>query len=166
MRSGTARRAAAAGAKRAEKTEQAPKGTRAGRKKEKVRFFHMSSANHRKRSPPERAGAPFLRTADAEVFSHQGTGHADPVLCQGRETQDGTQQGAQEDHRGAVSRAARERGASMFRFKRSVPVSYDRQGYIYFTSRLYEELRRGRSRRSSTCAWSAAENTTRPCFSS
>lgn len=28
----------------------------------------------------------------------------------------------------------------MFRFKRSVPVSYDRQGYIYFTSRLYEEL--------------------------
>lgn len=31
----TARRAAAAGAKRAEKTEQAPKGTRAGRKKKK-----------------------------------------------------------------------------------------------------------------------------------
>ena len=28
----------------------------------------------------------------------------------------------------------------MFRFKRSVPVSYDRQGYIYFVSRLYEEL--------------------------
>lgn len=28
----------------------------------------------------------------------------------------------------------------MFRFKRSVPVSYDRQGYIYFKSRLYEEL--------------------------
>ena len=28
----------------------------------------------------------------------------------------------------------------MFRFKKSVPVSYDRQGYIYFTSRLYEEL--------------------------
>ena len=31
-------------------------------------------------------------------------------------------------------------GACMFRFKKSVPVSYDRQGYIYFTSRLYEEL--------------------------
>lgn len=31
----TARRAAVAGAKRAEKTEQAPKGTRAGRKKKK-----------------------------------------------------------------------------------------------------------------------------------
>lgn len=28
----------------------------------------------------------------------------------------------------------------MFRFKRSVPVSYDWQGYIYFTSRLYHEL--------------------------
>ena len=28
----------------------------------------------------------------------------------------------------------------MFRFKKSVPVSYDRQGYIYFASRLYEEL--------------------------
>ena len=28
----------------------------------------------------------------------------------------------------------------MFRFKRSVPVSYDRQGYIYFVSRLYKDL--------------------------
>ena len=28
----------------------------------------------------------------------------------------------------------------MFRFKRSVPVSYERQGYIYFTSRLFAEL--------------------------
>ena len=28
----------------------------------------------------------------------------------------------------------------MFRFKRSVPVSYDRQWYIYFKSRLYEQL--------------------------
>ncbi len=28
----------------------------------------------------------------------------------------------------------------MFRFKRSVPVSYDRQGFIYFASRLYREL--------------------------
>jgi len=29
----------------------------------------------------------------------------------------------------------------MFRYKKSVPVSYDRQGYIYFTSRLYKELK-------------------------
>ena len=28
----------------------------------------------------------------------------------------------------------------MFRYKRSIPVSYDRQGYIYFASRLYREL--------------------------
>ena len=28
----------------------------------------------------------------------------------------------------------------MFRFKSSVPVSYDWQGYIYFKSRLYQEL--------------------------
>ena len=28
----------------------------------------------------------------------------------------------------------------MFRYKKSIPVSYDRQGYIYFTSRLYHEL--------------------------
>lgn len=28
----------------------------------------------------------------------------------------------------------------MFRFKRSVPVSYDRQGYIYFLSRAYKGL--------------------------
>lgn len=28
----------------------------------------------------------------------------------------------------------------MFRFKRSVPVSYDRQGYIYFYSRLFRTL--------------------------
>ena len=28
----------------------------------------------------------------------------------------------------------------MFRFKKSVPVSYDRQGYIYFVSRLYAQL--------------------------
>ena len=28
----------------------------------------------------------------------------------------------------------------MFRFKRSVPVSYDRQGLVYFTSKLYKEL--------------------------
>ena len=28
----------------------------------------------------------------------------------------------------------------MFRFKQSVPVPYDLQGYIYFTSRLYATL--------------------------
>lgn len=34
-----------------------------------------------------------------------------------------------------------ERGSEqMFRYKKSVPVSYERQGYIYFASRLYREL--------------------------
>jgi len=28
----------------------------------------------------------------------------------------------------------------MFRFKSGVDVTYNRQGYIYFTSRLYKEL--------------------------
>ena len=28
----------------------------------------------------------------------------------------------------------------MFRFKSGVDVGYNRQGYIYFTSRLYKEL--------------------------
>lgn len=28
----------------------------------------------------------------------------------------------------------------MFRFKKSIPVGYDLQGYIYFTSRLYRHL--------------------------
>lgn len=28
----------------------------------------------------------------------------------------------------------------MFRFKRSIPVSYDQQGFIYFTSKRYREL--------------------------
>ena len=28
----------------------------------------------------------------------------------------------------------------MFRFKKSVPVGYDLQGYIYFTSKLYKVL--------------------------
>lgn len=28
----------------------------------------------------------------------------------------------------------------MFRFKKSIGVSYDRQGYIYFMSRLYDQL--------------------------
>ncbi len=30
----------------------------------------------------------------------------------------------------------------MFRFKKSIPVDYDMQGYIYFTSRLYDQLGR------------------------
>lgn len=28
----------------------------------------------------------------------------------------------------------------MFRYKRGIPVGYDLQGYIYFTSKLYREL--------------------------
>ena len=28
----------------------------------------------------------------------------------------------------------------MFRYKRGVKVDYDRQGYIYFVSRMYKEL--------------------------
>ena len=28
----------------------------------------------------------------------------------------------------------------MFRFKKSVPVSYERQGYIYFKSRCYHDM--------------------------
>lgn len=32
----------------------------------------------------------------------------------------------------------------MFRYKRSIPVTYDLQGYIYFTSRLYQELPKGK----------------------
>lgn len=28
----------------------------------------------------------------------------------------------------------------MFRYKKSVPVSYERQGYIYFVSRCYRDL--------------------------
>lgn len=28
----------------------------------------------------------------------------------------------------------------MFRFKKSIPVDYDRQGYIYFVSRQYKKL--------------------------
>ena len=28
----------------------------------------------------------------------------------------------------------------MFRFKKSIPLSYERQGYIFFMSKLYKEL--------------------------
>ena len=28
----------------------------------------------------------------------------------------------------------------MYRYKRSIPCSYERQGYIYFVSKLYREL--------------------------
>ncbi len=34
----------------------------------------------------------------------------------------------------------------MFRFKRGVKVTYDRQGYIYFVSRLYKSLDEDRQR--------------------
>ena len=30
----------------------------------------------------------------------------------------------------------------MFRFKKSIPVGYDQQGYIYFVSRMYKSLGR------------------------
>ncbi|MGM9626958.1 MAG: hypothetical protein ACI3V4_02540 [Faecousia sp.] len=32
----------------------------------------------------------------------------------------------------------------MFRYKRSIPVTYELQGYIYFTSQLYRELPKGK----------------------
>lgn len=35
----------------------------------------------------------------------------------------------------------------MFRYKRSVPVSYERQGYIYFKSRCYPSLPEKEKRR-------------------
>lgn len=34
----------------------------------------------------------------------------------------------------------------MFRYKKSAAVSYERQGYIYFVSRLYRELPAARQR--------------------
>lgn len=40
----------------------------------------------------------------------------------------------------------------MFRFKRSLPVGYNRQGYIYFKSLLYRELgERDRERIAGLC---------------
>lgn len=41
---------------------------------------------------------------------------------------------------GRQSGPGKEEMRRMFRFKKSVPVEYDRQGYIYFTSKLYREL--------------------------
>lgn len=35
----------------------------------------------------------------------------------------------------------------MFRYKKSIPVSYERQGYIYFSSLLYRELPEGAQRK-------------------
>lgn len=35
----------------------------------------------------------------------------------------------------------------MFRYKKSLGVSYNRQGYIYFASRLYRELPEGKRRK-------------------
>lgn len=66
--------------------------------KNHMRRSHRSEPAHRfcvqqmqKFSPEERGGAPL------------------PSLCKNREAQDGAQQGAQEDRRGAVSRTAWER---------------------------------------------------------
>ena len=38
-------------------------------------------------------------------------------------------------------------GWEMFRFRKSVPLSYDRQGYIYFCSRIYKMLQRKKQER-------------------
>lgn len=35
----------------------------------------------------------------------------------------------------------------MFRYRKSVPLSYDRQGYIYFCSRIYKMLPRRKQER-------------------
>lgn len=35
----------------------------------------------------------------------------------------------------------------MFRYKRSIDVSYERQGYIFFTSRMYKSLPEKRQRK-------------------
>ena len=35
----------------------------------------------------------------------------------------------------------------MFRHQKSIPLSYERQGYIYFTSRMYAELPERRRRK-------------------
>lgn len=54
----------------------------------------------------------------------------------------------------------------MFRYKKSVPVSYERQGYIYFSSLLYREMPEKAQRKILTCVWSAAAGTTTGHFSS
>ena len=47
----------------------------------------------------------------------------------------------------------------MFRFKRSVPVSYDLQGYIYFYSRLFRFLTlREQKRIRESCAEAGGEH--------
>lgn len=47
----------------------------------------------------------------------------------------------------------------MFRFKKSVPVSYERQGYIYFKSLCYAELPEKEQRRiANLCTAAAGEH--------
>ena len=45
----------------------------------------------------------------------------------------------------------------MFRYKKSVPVSYERQGYIYFKSRCYRELSADEQRRIANLCTEAGE---------
>ena len=46
----------------------------------------------------------------------------------------------------------------MFRFKKTIHLPYDRQGYIYFTSRMYAELpERQRQKIVSLCAQCGGE---------
>lgn len=84
-----------------------------GRRKRKRRsersFPHVERKKPQETVPPERAGAPFLRPADAEVRPHQGRGRPPLPLCQNGETPNGAK-GAQKSRRGAVSRTAKERG--------------------------------------------------------
>lgn len=54
----------------------------------------------------------------------------------------------------------------MFRYKKSIPVSYERQGYIYFSSLLYRELPEVAQRKILNLCLEAGANTTRPCSSS
>lgn len=37
--------------------------------------------------------------------------------------------------------------ARVFRFKKAIPVDYDLQGYIYFTSRRFKDLPAGKQKR-------------------
>lgn len=54
----------------------------------------------------------------------------------------------------------------MFRYKRGVKVDYDRQGYIYFVSRMYKNLPPEDQQAILNCACSAAGSTTRRSSSS
>ncbi len=54
----------------------------------------------------------------------------------------------------------------VFRYKKSIPVSYERQGYIYFTSLLYWELPKRTQEKILNCASPPGKKTTRRCSSS